>query len=83
MEFQKSYWTKFCKNVAFCNSAVEIFRVLFIPTLRQSCRNFGAEGAQAPPFFVRSINPISTMGAHSPHSELRAPFGFLDFATAL
>ena len=49
MKFQKSYWTKFCKNVAFCNSAVEIFRVLFIPTLREGWG--GASGAQAPSIF--------------------------------
>ena len=29
-----------------------------------------------PPVFGRSVNPISTRGAHSPHPVLRAPSDF-------
>ena len=47
-------------------------------TASQGCRKRGAGGAQAPPVFGRSVNPISTRGggAHSPHPVLQAPPDF-------
>ena len=44
----------------------------------QACRKRGAGGTRAPPLFCRSVNPISTRGAHYPHQVLRSP---LDFQT--
>ena len=36
----------------------------------------GPGEARAPPLFGRSVNPISTRGAHYPHPVLRAPPDF-------
>ena len=42
----------------------------------QGCRKRGAGGALDPSVFGRSVNPISTRGAHYPHPVLRAPPGY-------
>ena len=38
--------------------------------------NGGAGGVYAPPVFGRSVNPISTGGAHHPQAVLHAPPDF-------
>ena len=55
---------------------------LFDQEIQKDSRPVGAGIAMAPPDFERSVNPISTRGAHYAHHITTGPPGFSDLPTA-
>ena len=57
--------------------------LFFLSNLLQGCCKRRGWGRPLIPVFDRSVNPISTRGAHHPHPVLTSPDGFSNFETAL